>query len=57
MTHPQVFVTANKGLPNGYQFANKADVGGKYYGEWVIGATSWVTTVYAQPSKLPRTVC
>jgi uncharacterized repeat protein (TIGR01451 family) len=52
---PQVFATVNKGLPNGYQFANKADVGGKYYSEWVIGATSWVTTVYAQPQKLPRT--
>jgi uncharacterized repeat protein (TIGR01451 family) len=52
---PQVFVMVNKGLTNGYQFANKADVGGKYYGEWVISNSTWVTTVYAQPTKLPRT--
>ena len=52
---PQVFVTLNKGLTNGYQFANKADVGGKYYEEWIIGNSTWVTTVYAPPVKLPRT--
>ncbi|MDR0905245.1 MAG: Cys-Gln thioester bond-forming surface protein [Oscillospiraceae bacterium] len=55
VTEPQVFVTVNKNLINGYQFANKADVGGKYGSEWVVGATSWVTQVYAQPVKLPRT--
>jgi uncharacterized repeat protein (TIGR01451 family) len=55
VTEPQVFVTVNKNLTNGYQFANKADVGGKYGSEWVVGATSWVTQVYAQPVKLPRT--
>ena len=52
---PQVYVTVGKNLTNGYKFANKADVGGKYCGEWVVGASSWVTTVYAQPQKLPRT--
>jgi uncharacterized surface anchored protein len=52
---PQVFVTVNKNLPNGYEFGNKADVGGKYNGEWVIGGSTWVTKTYAQPSKLPRT--
>jgi len=52
---PQVFVTVNKNLPNGYQFANKADVGGKYGGEWVIGNSTWLTTIYAPPTKLPRT--
>jgi uncharacterized surface anchored protein len=55
VTAPQVFVAVNKGLANGYQFANKSDVGGKYYNEWVIGNSTWVTTAYAQPTKLPRT--
>ena len=55
VTAPQVYVTVNSNVPNGYQFANKADVGGKYNGEWVVGASSWVTTAYATPSKLPRT--
>ena len=52
---PQVYTTVNMGLANGYQFANKVDVGGKYGSEWVIGNSTWVTTTYAQPVKLPRT--
>jgi len=52
---PQVFMTVKTGLANGYQFANKCDVGGKYGSEWVVGASSWVTQVYAKPEKLPRT--
>jgi hypothetical protein len=57
---PQIYVTVNKNLPNGYEFGNKADVGGKHNGEWVIGNSTWVTKVYAkpvnaQPVKLPRT--
>ena len=52
---PQVFVTVNNNLPNGYEFANKVDVGGKYGGEWVIGNSTWITKVYARPAKLPKT--
>jgi hypothetical protein len=52
---PQVFVTVKTGLANGYEFANKADAGGKYGSEWVIGNSTWVTKIYAKPSKLPRT--
>ena len=52
---PQVFVTVNMGLANGYEFANKADIGGKYGSEWVIGNSTWVTKIYAPPTKLPRT--
>jgi uncharacterized repeat protein (TIGR01451 family) len=52
---PQIYVTVNKNLPNGYEFGNKADCGGKYSGEWVVGASAWVTKIYTQPSKLPRT--
>jgi hypothetical protein len=55
VTEPQVFVTVMTGLANGYEFANKADIGGKYGSEWVIGNTTWLTKIYAQPSKLPRT--
>jgi uncharacterized cupredoxin-like copper-binding protein len=54
---PQVYVTVNNNLPNGYEFANKCDTGGKYSGtgEFVIGGSTWVTKIYAQPQKLPRT--
>jgi hypothetical protein len=54
---PQIYVTVNKGLPNGYEFANKCDVGGKYSGtgEFVIGGSTWVTTIFSPNSKLPRT--
>jgi uncharacterized repeat protein (TIGR01451 family) len=51
---PQVFVNVLKTLNNGYQFANKADCGGKYGGEWVIGNSTTVTTIYSN-SKLPKT--
>jgi hypothetical protein len=52
---PQIYVKVNAGLPNGYQFANKADTAGKYGKEWVAGNSTWLTTVYAKPEKLPRT--
>lgn len=52
---PQIYMTVNNGLPNGYQFANKADVGGRYGNEWVVGNSTWLTTIYAQPIKMPRT--
>jgi uncharacterized repeat protein (TIGR01451 family) len=52
---PQIYVKVLSALPNGYQFANKADVGGKYGSEWVVGNSTWRTTVYAPPTKLPRT--
>jgi uncharacterized repeat protein (TIGR01451 family) len=54
---PQIYVTVNKSLPNGYEFANKADVGGKYNGsgEWIVSGSVWTVKCYAQPTKLPRT--
>jgi len=51
VAQPQVSVTVLNNLPNGYEFANKADVGG----EWVIGNHTWVTKIFAQPTKMPRT--
>ena len=52
---PQIFVKVQPNLPNGYQFANKCDIGGKYGSEWVVGNSTWLTTIYALPGKLPRT--
>jgi len=52
---PQVFVNVLQNIPNGYQFANRVDVGGKYDNEWVIGNSAWVTTIFAKTSPLPRT--
>jgi uncharacterized surface anchored protein len=55
VSEPQIYVTVNKNLPNGYEFANKADAGGKFSGEFVVSGSTWVTKIYAQPQKLPRT--
>jgi len=55
VTQPQVFVTVNNNLPNGMEFANRVDVGGKYGSEWVIGNATVVTKIYAQPTRMPRT--
>jgi len=52
---PQVFVRVLPNLPNGYQFANRVDVGGKYGNEWVIGNSAWVTTIHRRLEPLPRT--
>ena len=52
---PQIFVKVQPNLPNGYQFANKCDAGGKYGNEWVVGKSTILTTIYALPGKLPRT--
>jgi len=52
---PQIYVRVLDTLPNQYQFANKADVGGKYGHEWVIGNSTWLTTVYKKEAPLPRT--
>ena len=55
VTQPQISMTVNANLPNGMEFANKVDIGGKYNGEWVIGNSTWVTTIYAKPNQMPRT--
>jgi uncharacterized surface anchored protein len=52
---PQVYVNVLKTLPNGYEFANKADCGGKYAGEWIIGNSTWKTVIYAPGGVMPRT--
>lgn len=52
---PQIFTKVLTTLQNQYQFANKADVAGKYANEWIAGNAAVVTTIYKKPVKLPRT--
>jgi uncharacterized repeat protein (TIGR01451 family) len=52
---PQIFVKVLSTLQNGYQFANKADTGGKYGNEWVVGNSTTLCTVYKKSGPLPRT--
>ena len=53
---PQVYVNVLNNLPSGYQFANKVDVGGKTGNEWVVGNSTWLTTIHRYTSdKLPKT--
>lgn len=53
----KVYMNVKKnGLPSNYQFANKADVGGKYGNEWATGNSTWVTSIYnPAKQKLPKT--
>jgi hypothetical protein len=52
---PQIFVDVLKTLPNGYRFSNRVDVGGKYNGEWIVGSSSTVCTIYSTTGTLPKT--
>lgn len=54
---PYIYCNVLNGLPNNYQFANKADVGGLKDGQWIMANDRWVTKVYSNtvPPTLPRT--
>jgi len=52
---PQIHVTVLDTLPNEYQFVNRADVGGRYGREWVVGNSTTRCSVYRLPEPLPRT--
>ncbi len=52
---PYVHGTVAQGLANNSSFVNVADVGGLYNGQWIMGVSRWVTSVYAKPEPLPRT--
>lgn len=52
---PMILVTVNQGLTNGYRFANRTDVGGKYGDKWFTSDFTWVTQVIAPPMKYPTT--
>jgi hypothetical protein len=54
--NPAIFATVKSGMPAGFEIANKADIGGQYSGEWIIGNTVWITELFNnQPSVYPRT--
>jgi uncharacterized repeat protein (TIGR01451 family) len=56
VTAPQVYVKVQPDLPNKYEFANKSDVAGKHFSEWIAGNATWKTVIYNPvPPKLPRT--
>ena len=53
---PYIFCWTNSWLNNGYQFANRTDVGGLHGGQWIMATDRWVTTIYkAGVPKLPKT--
>lgn len=53
---PYIFCWTNSWLNNGYQFANRTDVGGLHDGQWIMATDRWGTTIYkAGVPKLPKT--
>ena len=56
-SNPAILVTVSGRLPNGQQFANRADAGGSYYGKWITSSYTWVTTVItpSRPVSYPKT--
>ena len=52
---PMILVTVLPNLANGYRFANRTDVGGKYNDKWFTSDYTWVTQVIAPPIKYPTT--
>ncbi len=56
VTSPTVTVTVLADLPDGYQFTNRADVGGRTEDEWVYAKDAWTTCIFAPPRGcLPKT--
>jgi len=47
--------TVLEGMPDGYQFVNLIDVGGRTGEEWVVGNGSWLVRVHRPGSRHPRT--
>ncbi|MDR1320300.1 MAG: Cys-Gln thioester bond-forming surface protein [Gracilibacteraceae bacterium] len=52
---PQIYVKVLTTLANGYEFANKADAGGKHGQEWVLSNSTTLCTVFKKAERLPRT--
>jgi len=53
--NPRLEGTVLDGLPNGYEFANRVDIGGRTGSEWVIGNNVWTTRVFRPAGRHPRT--
>jgi len=53
---PRIVANVREGLPHGFEFANRVDVGGRHGSEWVIGNHVWITRIFRrQPGQHPRT--
>jgi len=53
---PRIEGTVRDGLQNGYEFANRVDIGGRTGSEWVIGNNVWITRVWRPTNgEHPRT--
>jgi hypothetical protein len=53
---PRIEGTVRDGLPNGYEFVNRIDLGGRTGTEWIVGNNSWITRVFRHtPGNHPRT--
>jgi len=53
---PRIEGTVRDGLPNGYEFANRIDIGGRAGTEWVVGNNVWITRVFRPTyGQHPRT--
>lgn len=53
---PYILCWTNSWLNNGYQFANRTDVGGLHGRQWIMATDRWVTTVYKPGvTTLPKT--
>ena len=56
VTSSTVTVTVLGDLPDGYQFTNRADAGGRTEDEWVYAKDAWTTCIFAPPRGcLPKT--
>ena len=52
---PMILVTVLPNLANGYRFANRTDVGGKYNDKWFTSDYTWVTEICGPVISYPTT--
>ena len=52
---PFIQCRVNNGLPQGYRFTNRTDVGGRSAREWAYDRDSWTTVIYRANKPLPKT--
>ena len=52
---PMILVTVLPNLANGYRFANRTDVGGKYNDKWFTSDYTWVTEIRGPVISYPTT--
>ena len=52
---PMILATVLPNLANGYRFANRTDVGGKYNDKWFTSDYTWVTEIRGPVISYPTT--